>query len=625
MSTIYVPSQPRRRRSYGDSGPAILEQVLLAVLAGLLLFGLVCALTFTGSRLWYAGRIFPGVSVAGIDVGGLTPTSAASLLSEKFSYPLSGKIVLRDQDKMWVASPGELGMARNAEASAKAAFGYGRGGALNEQIRGQITALTSGQDIAPILIFDERTTFQYIQKIAREVNHPTIDASLTLKGMDVVVTPGQVGREVDIANTVKLVSLQMQQLHDSVVNLFARENKPVILDASAEAALARKILSAPLTIDLPAGEAGKDGAPWTIPQDQLAQMITIEKATTPGGESYQVGLRDDLLRSYLADLAPKLERSSANPLMTFNEDSKQLEVLQPASIGRKLDVEGSVKAIQEKLRAGEHSAALAITYTNPPVTDQMTGAQLGITELIHTETSYFRGSSAARVQNIKAASSKFNGVLVAPGETFSMASAIGDISLDNGFAEALIIVGGQTIKGVGGGVCQVSTTLFRGVFFAGFPIVQRYAHAYRVGYYEQTANGRDAKLAGLDATVFVPIVDFKFKNDSPNWLLMETEVKGYSLTWKFFSTSDGRKVDWTTSGPTNLVPPPDPIYRENPDLKLGEIVQVDYAAEGSDVSVQRTVHAKDGSVYFADTVNTHYEAWQNVFEYGPGTELPPKN
>jgi vancomycin resistance protein YoaR len=354
-------------------------------------------------------------------------------------------------------------------------------------------------------------------------------------------------------------------------------------------------------------------------------MITIEKNTSPGGERYQVGLREDLLRTLLEDIAPKLTRTPINARFTFNDETKLLEVMAPAAIGRDLDVEGSIKSIQEKLRAGEHNTTLSINYTNPAVTDQMSGQELGVTELVHAETSYFRGSSASRVQNIEAAASKFHGLMVAPGETFSMAEAIGDISLDNGFAEALIIVGGQTIKGVGGGVCQVSTTLFRGVFFAGFPVVQRYAHAYRVGYYEQTAAGRSANFAGLDATVFVPIVDFKFKNDTPHWLLMETYVNGYSLTWKFYSTSDGRRVEWDTTGPTNIVAPPEPVYRENPDLNLGEIVQVDWAAEGSDVSVTRTVYAQDGSIYFADTVGTHYQAWQDVYEYGPGTEIPNNN
>ena len=142
-----------------------------------------------------------------------------------------------------------------------------------------------------------------------------------------------------------------------------------------------------------------------------------------------------------------------------------------------------------------------------------------------------------RDQNIQAASARFHGVLVAPGEVFSMGQTLGDVSLDNGFAEALIIYGGRTIKGVGGGVCQVSTTLFRTVFFSGYPVVQRFAHAYRVNYYEKVAGNRyDSRLAGLDATVFVPLVDFKFKNDSTSWLLMETYVnaKNSTLTWKFY-------------------------------------------------------------------------------------------
>lgn len=198
-------------------------------------------------------------------------------------------------------------------------------------------------------------------------------------------------------------------------------------------------------------------------------MLAIEKAETPEGQRYQVRLREDLLRGYLAEIAPKPIRSPQNARFIFNDETRQLEVISGSTRGRQMDVEKTVQVIQEKLRAGDHTTALEIIYQDPPVSDTMTGEQLGVTELVHAETSYFRGSSSSRVQNITAAASKFHGLMVAPGETFSMASAIGDITLDNGFAEALIIVGGQTIKGVGGGVCQVSTTLFRGAFFAGFP------------------------------------------------------------------------------------------------------------------------------------------------------------
>lgn len=204
-----------------------------------------------------------------------------------------------------------------------------------------------------------------------------------------------------------------------------------------------------------------------------------------------------------------------------------------------------------------------------------------------------------------------------------MAQALGDINLDNGYAEALIIFGNQTIKGVGGGVCQVSTTLFRTAFHAGYPINERNPHAYRVGYYEQKANGQsDASLAGLDATVFVPLVDLKFTNDTPYWLLMETYVKGYSLTWKFYSTPDGRSVDWKTTGPTDTVDAPEPLYRENPDLSKGQIKQVDWSAQGAKITVTRTVK-KDGNIYFQDTFYTEYEPWRAIYEYGPGTENIP--
>jgi vancomycin resistance protein YoaR len=166
-------------------------------------------------------------------------------------------------------------------------------------------------------------------------------------------------------------------------------------------------------------------------------------------------------------------------------------------------------------------------------------------------------------------------------------------------------------------VCQVSTTLFRAVFFGGYPIEERHPHAYRVGYYEQ---GPGSPGPGLDATVFLPLVDFRFTNDTPYWLLMETYVYGNQLLWKFYSTSDGRTVDWSKDT-SNEVKAPETLYRENPDLPKGKIVQVDYSAKGLDVVVFRTVR-RDGEVLHEDRIKTHYLPWRAIYEYGPGTDLP---
>jgi vancomycin resistance protein YoaR len=279
-------------------------------------------------------------------------------------------------------------------------------------------------------------------------------------------------------------------------------------------------------------------------------------------------------------------------------------------------------SVNEKVAQGEHQIPLVFDYTAPQVADTAKGKDLGITELVSSQTTYFYGSSKPRLQNIETAASKFHGLLVPPGADFSMAGAMGDVSLDNGYAEALIIFGDRTIQGVGGGVCQVSTTLFRTIFAGGYPITERHPHAYRVGYYEQTANGNfDGELAGLDATVFVPVVDLRFTNDTPYWILMETYVKGYSLTWKFYSTSDNRSVDWTTTSLQNVEDPPKPVYQENPDLADGEINQVDWEVAGGDVSIHRTVY-RNGEVYLEDDYNTHYVPWRAVYEYGPGTKIP---
>jgi vancomycin resistance protein YoaR len=603
-----------------------LEQALLAVFIGLVIFSASLFAFIFGTQIWYAGRIFPGVQVAGIDVGGMSQQDAEKLLATKLTYPQQGKILLRDGDKIWVSSPGELGLFLDPAASAKNAYAVGRHGFVVDRLKDEFYAWYLGENIPPNMIFDQRTAYQYLVNLGKEVDVPAVEASIALNGTDVVVVPGQVGRSIDIPKTLMLISAQVQTLRDGVANLFITETNPVILDASKQAEQARMMLNAPLLITMPEQEANQAG-PWSIDQATLATMLAFERVQTDSGSQYQVRLDSDELRSYVTGLGPQLSRAPQNARFTFNDETKQLELIGSASIGRELDVDKTIQSIQEKLYAGEHTIPLVINYTNPPVTDQATADSLGIHELLHAETSYFYGSNSARVQNIQTAASKFHGLLVAPGETFSMASAIGDITLDNGYAEALIILGGQTIKGVGGGVCQVSTTLFRTAFFSGFPIVERHAHAYRVYYYEKVAGNRiDSDLAGLDATVFVPLVDFKFVNDSQSWLLMETYVnpKSSSITWKFYSTSDGRRVDWKTTGPVNIAPAPEPEYHENPDLAKDQIKQVDWHADGADVTVNRTVYKGD-SVYLQDTISTHYEPWPDVYEYGPGTDIPPKD
>ncbi|MBC7876503.1 MAG: VanW family protein [Anaerolineales bacterium] len=601
------------------------KQIIAALTGGLILFFGITFFWTVGYQLAYAGRIFPGVSVAGVDLSGLSPNDAALRLSQTLSYPITGKVLFRDADKVWVASPAELGMVFDPSASSLAAYKFGRSGGLFGALAGQISARGLGSDVAPVVIFDQRVAYNYLQNIAVQVDQQVVEASLYVDGTNVVAQPGQLGRLVNLDATLIYLGAQLQSFRDGEVALIIQEAAPKLLDVSSQADAARRILSQPLTITVPNYREGDPG-PWTYDIPVVANMIAVNVVENGGIAEMQVGLDTAALTQTLTELKTFVDRQPANARFIFNDETAQLEAFQASNVGRSMDVAASVTAINDALLRGEHTVALTVSETQPAVADTATGADLGIKQEIISYTTYFYGSSNERIQNILAASEPFHGLLVAPGETFSMGNALGDVSLENGFAEALIIYGGRTIKGVGGGVCQVSTTLFRAVFFAGFPVVERYPHAYRVSYYEKTAsNNIDPRMAGLDATVYFPLVDFKFTNDTPHWLLMETyvNVDARTLTWKIYSTSDGRSVTWDTTGPSNVVPAPSPLFEENTELRKNEINQVDYSAQGADVNVTRTVW-KDGQVYFTDEVPTHYEPWQAVCEYGPGTEDPEK-
>ncbi len=603
----------------------ILKQIATAIFGGFVLFIVILLIWTLSYQLIYAGRIFPGVSVAGIDLSGMSPADASVTLSQRLIFPYQGQILLRDNEQIWVASPAELGMVFDSAASARSAYQLGRSGGLFGAFGDQLDSRKHGKSADVVIILDQQVAYAHLQRIALQINHPPIEATLDIQGTEVIAHPGQVGRYLNVDAALITLSSQLQTFRDGEVNLIVDEIQPLLMDVSSQADTARQILGAPLTLNL-RGANGLDPGPWTFDIPTVAKMLIVKKTVTETESKLEVKLAPSALSEILVNIASEVDRPSENARFIFNDETRQLDVLRPSTIGRTVDVPSSIAFINKSILEGAHEIELQADFEEPAVMDTMTAAELGITELVHAETSYFYGSSAERIQNIQAGAAPFHGVMIAPGETFSMGSVLGDISLDNGFAEALIIYGGRTIKGVGGGICQVSTTLFRNAFFAGFPIVERHSHAYRVYYYEQDAGGaRSGDLVGLDATVYFPLVDFKFTNDTPYWLLMETymDVAGRNLTWKFYSTSDGRTVKWTTTGTKNIVLPPKPLFEENDELSKNEIKQVDWSAEGADVSISRTVF-QNGTFYFEDVFNTHYEPWQAVCQYGANTNNPEK-
>jgi vancomycin resistance protein YoaR len=595
--------------------------------AAVLLAAVVCTAVFMGvSASVYdsanSGRIFPGVSVYGLDLSGLSAAEAAYQLNDGFYYPRDGRITFTYEGKTWVATPADLGLGLDLLATVNDAYAVGRSDEGVGNLEKQIHARFNGVAVAPVLQFDFGRAMAYMQRIGAEVERPAVEARLELHGMDVTAIPGQMGKQLDMSTMLALVAVPIGHLADAEIPLQMTEYPPDVLDASSQAEAARALLSQDFVISIAEPMVGDPGS-WTLSPAMLADMLAFRKVTDSAGARYILALDENKLITLLQPLAEPLSRKVENARYQFDDSSGNLVLYGPSVRGRELNVAKSIEAIQVAVTQGAHGAALGFDFVEPEIGDDMTAAALGITGLLPGGNQYtsFKGSAEARIHNITLASETLNGVLVKPGETFSMGEHVGDVSLDTGYAEALIIMGNRTIKGAGGGVCQVSTTFFRTVFMTGFPIMERYAHAYRVGYYEN-GDGPVHLGAGFDATVSFPTVDFKFTNDSQYWILMETEVDRVAgrLYWRFYSTPDGRTVDYYSTGVTNETDPPDPKWEENTSL-TEDWKQVDWAVKGADVTVTRTVY-RNNQVILQDRFATHYLPWGAVCQFNPDKYTP---
>ena len=595
--------------------------VFVGLITGIILF--TAAVFFYGNS--FSGRIYRGVSIGTVEVGGLTPSEAAEKLEREISYPIDSSFVFTYEGRQWQATPQQLGFHPQTSEMTSAAYRIGRTGGLMDQITNRLSALLHGVRIPTVFLFDERVAFNFITKMAEEIDTPMDDPSIVLQGSEVVIVPGKSGLLLDRAMTMQMVQIYAQNMQSAEIEL------PVIVLEPTEANLGeqKQVLDGLLSKDFILYTNDERGllSAGSIPADVLAGMIDFEPVMTDTSLTIEMSPKVDPFYSRLLEIGSSVYRAAEDAKFIFDDSRLTLQLISPAVTGKEIDIEKSLENIAAAIRAGANQAEVVLNAKEPQLKGTETAEELGIRGLVHTENTYFFYSDDERIQNIQVGAGKLNGVLVAPGETFSMADAVGEVSKETGYAESSVIFGSETIQDVGGGLCQVSTTLFRAAFNYGLEINERHAHGYRVYYYERLANrALDPGLAGLDAAVYLPTLDLKFTNDTPYWLLMETDVDTnlFRLQWRFYSTDVNRYVEYTSSGLTNIEPEGEPVYNENPDLPAGSIVQVDWGIDGADVTINRTVY-QDGYIHIQDRFDTHYEAWSDIFEYGPGTPgMPPE-
>lgn len=301
----------------------------------------------------------------------------------------------------------------------------------------------------------------------------------------------------------------------------------------------------------------------------------------------------------------------------FQFENGKVTAFRPAKNGAKLNKEEARLRLTVAFETASHTNQSRVSIPLPvetvyPTISTDKANTFGIKELVGTGYSQFAGSIAGRIHNVALAAGRINGILIKPGETFSFNDALGDISAATGYQSAYIIKEGRTVLGDGGGVCQVSSTLFRAALNAGLPIVERHAHAYRVHFYED-----GGFKPGLDATVYSPTYDLKFKNDTPGYLLIQakTNLRNLTLTFEIYGTHDGRTAHISNHKVGGLIPPPEPLYQDDPTLPKGTTKQVDWAAWGTKASFDYDV-MRGGETLQDTTFYSKFRPWQAVYLRG---------
>lgn len=565
------------------------------VLPVLLLVLLVPAGVVLAYNLVFWGKIYPGISVAGVELGGRTPQKAIEVLTKSVTVP--DKLILSSGEQHFEIPLADIGVTYDFIESVRASYDLTRTGNILYDLARRFDLLIHRKNLGLNFIVDEQKLESALAGVAGAVATEPVFPSAKLVGEEVVVDRGKAGSELDMLSLRLKAGENLSFAKSEAIAIPLKPVDPTLTDEQASLLRERGValLKKSLVINFE------------------FQTFSYRGETLFPFLGTKGGLDQGYISEIIAKIASGVERAPENPVFIFEEG--RVKEFEPSKEGVSVQKDEFAALISEKiavLEDGETAATIEVPVVkSEPSISTGEVNNLGIKELIGRGVSRFRGSIPNRVHNISLASSRFKGVLVPPGETFSFNKSLGDVSGLTGFKQAYVIKEGKTVLGDGGGVCQVSSTLFRAALNAGLPIVERTAHAYRVGYYEQDSS------PGFDATVYDPSPDLKFKNDTPGHILIQTSVdtKTSTLVFEIYGTSDGRVATVTKPIVSTQVPPPEDLYVDDPTLPVGTVKQIDFKAWGAKVSFNYLV-TRGGEEIYKKTFVSNYRPWQAVYLRG---------
>lgn len=555
-------------------------------------------------ELWHLDRIYPGVTVAGTTIGGLERSQAAAKLAPLYSKMQQNPLVLSSKDRAWEVLPSSIHLTYDATASARQAFGVGRSGRPITDYKTQLHTLFFKVNLNPAYTVDNKELASKVAEISEALNNPAQSSHIEYVDNQFVVTPSVEGVKVDQERLVANIRNALTHLSTGDVAIPLTVEQPALTADQAQKLVPAltQYQNKPLTLVF-------EDKKITLDMPTLLTLIDYDKATADG-----FSLSKEKVDRYIADFAKSIDRPAKDTLFKYEEGRVQAFV--PSQDGLEVDRAALAQKIEETLMTGGKSRVIEIPVkrTQAKVTNDQVN-DLGIKELIGHGESNYAGSPQDRIFNLTLATNRINGVLIQPDQEFSFNDAVGEITTATGYKQALVILSGKTVLGDGGGVCQVSTTVFRAALNAGLPIVQRTAHAYRVIYYERSSGSWVGP--GYDATIYQPGVDLKFKNDTGHAILIQTSVDtaATKINVDIYGTSDGRQVAISKSITTSTTPAPPDINQDDPNLPKGTVKQVEHSIPGAKVSFNRTV-TRNGETLIQETFNSNYRPWAAVYLHG---------
>ena len=550
-------------------------------------------LAFAGSPT----RVPAGVHVAGVSVGGMTPAQARKTLEKRSQAVLQRPVVFRAGDRTWKLTAKELDIHVNWRGAVSAALRQGEGPAPVRGFR-RLGVRLFGADVTPAAqAYDAALQFE-LDRIAKGTNRRYRDASMRLDGRTPVVLPARTGARLDRGAAARAIVQALASLQRPLeVELPVKLDPPRVTAADLQPAVAQvhTVLSAPVQLTI-------DAARFELRPFRLAHLLEPPR-------DGRTGLRIGQLES--DSFFVRLIKSYAQPPRDAHFEPVAGGIrLRPGQYGHSVNVPATARAILRAALSPTHRSARLVVGKSRPKLTTAEAKKMGIKQAVGTYTTIY-GGIANRIHNVQLVAHLIDKHFIPPGDEFSFNKTTGVRDAAKGFLEAPVIINGELQTGLGGGVCQVSTTVFNAAYEAGVKITARTNHALYISHYP----------TGRDATVNYPDTDLRFVNDTDHWLLLRTFVGSSSLTVTLYGTSPHRRVVSETA-PLTLAGPVPVKTTSDSSLLVGHTLVDDAGSPALATSVERRVYSRNGKLLYDDHWSSHYRGEYRLVRVG--TKKPPK-